>query len=225
MNIQNQDSPIRGFQFDRLAETLSVHRCKTILDIGAWVGEWADRLKPMLPKDSEIISIECNPLCESHLKARGHKYYIAALSDLPKDLKFYINKDDAICSGFSYYIEDSHHYNKKLYTELSSTTLDILCQSENLSPNAIKLDTQGSEHDILLGAKKILNNKDLKVICLESAKQGVPTRNPGASSQIEIIKYLDEFGFSKIEKIGGNFLRFDQPDEMEHQQDLMFTRA
>ena len=225
MSIKNKNSAIRGFDFNKFASTLSAHQCNTILDIGANNGEWADRLSGRLPKDFEIISIECNPLCEPHLKSRGRKYYISALSNLSKKLKFYVNKEDPICSGFSYCIENSHHFDEKFYTKLNSTTLDILCESENLSPNAMKLDTQGSEYDILLGSQSILTNKNLKVICLETQTPGTPIFNANSADQNKIIKYLDSFGFSEVEKIGTNFLRADQPDQIEHQQDLMFTRV
>lgn len=48
-----------------------------------------------------------------------------------------------------------------------AVTLDYFCDELNIIPNVIKIDTDGNEKKILMGAKKILKNPSLKAIIIE----------------------------------------------------------
>ena len=42
-------------------------------------------------------------------------------------------------------------------TKVKSVSLDDFCKSKNLKPDILKVDIEGSEVDLLIGAKKIIS--------------------------------------------------------------------
>lgn len=46
-------------------------------------------------------------------------------------------------------------------------TMDKICEDLNIVPNMLKIDTDGNEKNVLLGAHKILKNENLKFIIME----------------------------------------------------------
>ncbi len=63
----------------------------------------------------------------------------------------------------------------------------------NINFDFIKLDTQGSELDILKGSSNTL--KTIKLIVAETDVSGY---NIGAPSQAEVIEYLDIIGYALV---------------------------
>ena len=167
-------------------------KINTIYDIGACQGEWTKLVSETCLKNKEFILFEANKEHENQLKKTGHKYFLNLLSNSVKDVKFYSKAS----SGDSYYKEKSDYYEKSLSPKIMKTsTLDIL-QKENALPypDFIKIDTQGSEVDILSGGNETL--KKCKIVLLECL---IISYNDGAPSLDEYIKYLDKIGFLPIE--------------------------
>jgi FkbM family methyltransferase len=87
------------------------------------------------------------------------------------DAKLYICK----ALGCSSLYEPNHEFVKEFYwgpnmdviasKRLTLTTLQNVCENNGIVPDTIKIDTQGSEIDILKGAHKVLNH--VKLIELE----------------------------------------------------------
>ena len=50
---------------------------------------------------------------------------------------------------------------------ISTITLDRFCSEENIFPDVMKIDTDGNEAKILIGASNVLMNKKLRSIVLE----------------------------------------------------------
>ena len=50
--------------------------------------------------------------------------------------------------------------------------LDYFCKETNIFPNVIKIDTDGNEKKIMMGAKTILNNPNLRSIIMEMPENG-----------------------------------------------------
>ena len=55
-------------------------------------------------------------------------------------------------------------YNKE---GIYSVTLDNFCKELNVIPNVIKIDTDGNEEKILIGANEILKNSMLRALIIE----------------------------------------------------------
>jgi len=98
-------------------------------------------------------------------------------------------------AGDSYYKEYTSHYEHIKPTKKRSITLDALLVAEKLPmPDFIKLDTQGSEIDILRGGEKTLQHVSLLYIECPLIKY-----NEGAPVLDEYLDYTRKIGFIPYE--------------------------
>ena len=134
-----------------------------VYDIGAHKGEWSSFYKKTSLKESNFILFEANEQHKKDLTKKSFNFFIEILSDETKDVYFYNNNNS---SGDSYFKENTPNHNGLLPEKKRSRTLDEVVFSKNLPlPDLIKIDTQGSEIDILKGAKNTLEN--CKLLYLE----------------------------------------------------------
>lgn len=202
-----------------LYKYIQKYNIKTILDIGANVGQFALEIRSSFPQ-MFILCIEPNSDCESHLRNLGLNYIICCPSDSKTTKKFYRMKSDPTGTGHSLYKENTYHYEGEnlLIQEIQTDTMDsILEQSSfnNLSFDFIKLDTQGSELDILKGSSKLLTNA--KIILAET---DVSNYNQGCPTQKDVIEFMQKNGFGVDCVIEDHIT----PKGKTIQQDLLFIR-
>ena len=165
---------------------------KSILDIGANVGEFGKFCKNLFPT-SNILMIEGNDNCESDLKMTGLNYKICLLGDTKRKVQFHLNPENNKCTGSSYYKEVTHHYNQSVIVEKELQLLDEVNQN---SFDLIKIDTQGSELDIIKGGLETI--KKAKYVILEAP---VKEYNIGSPKLDEIITFMQSIGFKEYEEI------------------------
>lgn len=195
---------------------------KRILDIGANIGEFNDICKNIW-NDSEVYLIEANKNCETILKSKSNNVFIEVLSDKDNDeVIFYMTTENTLCTGNSLYLEKTKHYSEdKLIKEKRLTkTLDTLFK--NIEFDLIKIDTQGSELDILKGGLNFLNKT--KYIIIETS---VKEYNIGAPFETEVIEFMKINNFN-------NFVIMEEHTWPSHeglfnfgdvfQRDLMFIK-
>ena len=159
-----------------------------IYDIGAYRAEWSKNYSQSSLKNKDFFLFEANQENERYLKKSNFNYYIGVLSNEKKKVNFYSRK----LTGDSYYREQSDRYEKDRKPEVITTiTLDEVVEKENLKlPNFIKIDTQGSEIDILKGSKNTLKNCNL--IYLETPIIEYNLNSPNLN---ECINYLESINF------------------------------
>lgn len=158
----------------------------SILDIGANVGDFSLFCKHKWP-EARIYMIEGNSNCEDKLRTLDIPYRIKLLSNIPKKVNFYISNSNPICTGSSYYKELTSHYSDANFTEIDTVTLDSL----NLPPfDFIKIDTQGSELDIMKGGLNTLKNAYLVLL-----EVSVKAYNEGSPLLDDINEFMEENGF------------------------------
>ncbi len=76
-------------------------------------------------------------------------------------------------------------------TKLKASTVDVICEKNNIrAPDFIKIDTQGSEIDILKGAKGAVTNASL--IYTECP---ILEYNVGAPTLLDYVSYMRSEGF------------------------------
>jgi FkbM family methyltransferase len=176
----------------------------TILDVGAHTGQfygWAKRVW----NDSVIWMIEANHLHERILRDmtydKSDEYMIAALGDEEREVTFYTRSDKPHTEGNSYYKETNYWDIPQLVqkSKIKLQTLDDLF-TDDTTFEVIKLDTQGSELDILKGGINLC--KRASVIILEVS---YIEYNEGAPSNGEVIKFMEDFGFSEKMSIGEHY--------------------
>ena len=149
----------------------------TILDIGASNGWFTNKCKEVWPAAS-FTMIEANPFFDNALKNMGIHYIISLLGYEERlNVKFYVNKTERGSTGNS------------IYKELSNFFRDENCETVYLSMNKldnivtdtydlIKMDTQGSELDIIKGGMNTI--KKAKYLLIEVSLKNC---NEGASTK------------------------------------------
>lgn len=203
------------FLHNILADEIQKYNCKYLLDIGSNDGDWAINQKQYSP-DLYIYCIDGNEKNASFLINKSLPCQIVLLSDSQKEVKFYYNKHNETCTGMSYYKEKNDYYESNNYILKYTNTLNNILKKQDIVFDCIKIDTQGSEIDILKGANEYINN--FKVICLETSLEEY---NIGSPSQNDIIEYMNSIGYI-ISNICGES-RYTNGQLF--QQDLIFVQG
>jgi FkbM family methyltransferase len=185
-----------------------------ILDIGANVGQFHSMCKSLFPS-SYVFSIEASNECESYLKQITEHYYIGLLARREEDYTFYSVKGHPTSTGNSIYKELTEHY--------SDSKLDILTKKgvkldnlfgDDIEFDLIKIDTQGSELDVISGGSRICSKA--KGIILEVS---LTQYNEDAPLYDDIISFMDNFGFKVAEVLEDKIV-----PSIVHQQDILFIK-
>lgn len=182
-----------------------------ILDIGANVGQFHRICKETYP-DSFIFSIEASPSCEDHLKQITSDYLIAMLAKDNSVYDFYSRKNDPTCTGNSIYKELTDFYSEEQLEILHhrGVRLDDVF-TEDSEFDLIKMDTQGSELDIISGGVNLCK-KSSGIILEVSLTQ----YNQGAPLYDDVIRFMKNIGFHPIEILDESY------NHGSHQQDILF---
>ena len=184
-----------------------------ILDIGANIGQFHILAKNEFPS-SFIFSIEASKECETSLKAITNNYYIGMLAKDNSEYKFYKTKENPTSTGNSFYRELTQFYSddKLDIVNEKGIMLDDLFEQES-EFDLIKIDTQGSELDIITGGINLC--KKAKGILLEVS---LTQYNEGAPLYGDIVKFMKTIQFTPVEVL----------DETRyfgaHQQDILFIK-
>ena len=180
---------------DYLRELSKKYKPNSILDIGAHHGEFSKFCKSLW-KDVDLLMIEGNDECDSILDNVPFDHCIVLLSDTNKEVTLYLNPNNLDCTGTSYYKERTRHYKNSIEIKKNTYTLDEVVEDIDKKYDIIKIDTQGSELDIIKGGLKTVQNCSYLIM-------EVPTLqyNEGSPLFDEIIEYMNNIGFSDHEII------------------------
>jgi hypothetical protein len=164
---------------------------KKILDIGASICETADIMRDVWPV-AKIVLFEGNKKFESLYKIKNYTYNIKLLGKYNGISKFYKTKWSPVCSGNSIYKENSSFYDDTnlIVEELPIYKLDDLTNEDF---DLIKIDTQGSELDIINGGFATFSKA--KVIITEVS---LINYNEGGCAKQQVIDKLTDMKFDFI---------------------------
>lgn len=182
---------------NNLLQFLFDNKIKSFLDIGANNGDFSWTIRFVFP-NIQLFAIEANPNCQQDLKNRNIPHTIAILSDKEKDIDFFVSKiGDGKNTGSSYLKEKTEYYSEGNYNILK-TKAKILDKifDENHKFEFIKLDTQGSEIDIIKGGLNLVSRA--KYMMLEVA---ILEYNEGAPLRDEVFTYLESIKYLPILKV------------------------
>ena len=190
---------------------------RTILDIGAQQGDFYRECK-MNWEDSKVFMIEATKENEQALKKTGGRYSINVLSDKKKIVKFYKNKKTPSSTGNSIYRELTPEFedDKVVVEEVETTTLNDLFDDNSVF-DLIKIDTQGSELDILRGGSNVLKNNTAIIIEVSYVNY-----NSGAPKSEEVFEYMDNIGYKKDILVGETVSPFWKDGDQVIQQDFVY---
>jgi len=182
-----------------------------VLDIGANIGQFHSMFKKLYSY-SYVFSIEASPQCEESLKQLTDDYLITLLAKDKNTYNFYTRKNDPTCTGNSVYRELTQFYSDDQLEviEKSGVLLDELF-TDDTEFDLIKIDTQGSELDIISGGSKLCSkaNGILLEVSLTQYNEGAPLYD-------EVIQFMDNFGFIPVAVLD------ESRNHGSHQQDILF---
>jgi FkbM family methyltransferase len=185
-----------GYSYDYYVETCLMLRqngfyAKKILDIGASVCQTADIMRQIWPV-ANILLFEGNAECEKLYQKQLYDYQIKLLGKINGTTKFYKTKWSPICSGNSIYKENSSTYNEEnlIVEELPIYKLDD-CVNDVF--DLIKIDTQGSELDIINGGLRTFSNAKVVI-----AEVSITNYNEGGCTKQQIIDKMISLNFDLV---------------------------
>jgi len=186
---------------------------KSILDIGANVGQFYNESKNIFP-NAYYYLIEGSEHCEVILSTLNVDYSITLLSDFEKQVEFYIRKHEPRCTGNSIYREKTSFYDDDQIIVENKYTKTLKSLLGNKIFDLIKIDVQGSEIDIINGGLDII--KEAKGILMEVS---LMEYNKNSPTKEFVYEYMDNLGFKPVELIGN----INHPLTHELiQQDILF---
>ena len=168
----------------------SLSEIKVIYDIGAHKGFWYVEQKPVF-KNASFYLFEASKANEHFLRMTDCYYKIVALSSSEGNRQFFQSSGSM---GNSFYQENTPNFDTVEPISVETHTLDEIVLRDDLPlPDLVKVDTQGSELDILAGANKTL--KYVKFIVLE-----IPLiiYNKNAPRMSDYFTYLETIGFRPL---------------------------
>ena len=144
---------------------------KRVIDVGAHVGEFTKTIQSKFPT-CDIIMVEANPNCEPHLRLLNKPYDMVALYHKEGYESLYLEKINPIPTGASIYKENTIWYDEGKYEtiQIPTSTLDIKNYFNGETIDLLKMDTQGSELDILNGGQKTLERTEYVLIEVSTVK-------------------------------------------------------
>jgi FkbM family methyltransferase len=185
-----------------------------ILDIGANIGQFHLEAKHTFP-DSFIFSIEASTECESHLKQITENYYMGLLAKDNDEYDFFSIKNNPINTGNSIYRELTHFYSDDQLKIIRKKGIKLDDLFDNDSEfDLIKIDTQGSELDIISGGFELCSKA--KGILLEVS---LTQYNENAPLYDEVIRFMNDLGFVKTDILD------EARNHGSHQQDILFINT
>lgn len=163
---------------------------RAVLDIGANVGGFYHEAKAKWP-DAEFLLIEGNPACQPMLELLAVPFYTRLLGKEDGVSGMWVRKDAPTCTGASSKRELTDFYagDKASWVDLRVMRLDTLLEGRRQF-DLIKIDTQGSELDIIEGGLETI--AQAKGVILELSYEQY---NEGAPLAKEVINRMAELGF------------------------------
>lgn len=164
---------------------------KGIFDIGANRGNWSEAMRGLMPK-AEFFLFEANSALFDEIKRKGFHCFIGPLSSPEiRECEFFLPTDTSNTTGGSYYKEVTSTYEDLKGSVLETKTLQEVFEEHSLSqPDLIKIDTQGSELDIMRGGIEIFSKAKWVLIEMPFTEY-----NQGSPNIYEYIQFLNTIGF------------------------------
>lgn len=171
-----------------------------IFDVGGCDGSTVEDFKKIFPK-SFIYSFEPYPSSYTNLQNVAKRFsdvhtYNLALADNELAANFFVNKSKATNSLLkpvptNSFIDEHAILEGKI--EIQQKTIDsILSENSIISIDILKMDVQGAELKVLMGAKQALSSNKIKFILAEiwflAGYENQPLYH-------DIASYLSDFGF------------------------------
>ena len=154
-------------------------------DVGANIGSYTKLLSDFIP-NSRIYAFEPNTDTFQQLYALSQKNanilaYNTALGSSVGSLELFIREDNASSTKATFYhdvLTKIHKYDDVLSSSVPVDTIDHFCSQNHIARiDLLKIDTEGHELQVLLGAKKTLESGKILSIQFEFNEMNIYSRS------------------------------------------------
>ena len=165
-----------------------------VYDIGACSGNFSRLLKHNVLPNSQYYLFEANIIYLPTLLDPQFNSFITVLSNEGREeVDFWAGLN----TGDSYYKETTAIYDTMPVKKLKCTTLDKMITEKNLPiPNFLKIDTQGSELDILSAAKQLMGKTEM-ILC----ECPIIEYNKGAPKMSDYLEFFRSYDYVPVELV------------------------
>jgi FkbM family methyltransferase len=177
---------------------------KIIFDVGANKGEYTKKLIQYYP-NSQYYCFEPNKNTYNKLKHNLNKYKNVKLYNLglgeKEGIDFLYSPANDLNSTLS---SNNNMFNDSFKQKVKNTTIDNFVYEKNIDRiDFLKIDTEGTEIDILKGAKNSIKNKKVNIIQFEFNEMNIFKR----VFMGDFIKILKDYEFFRL--LPNSFLKLD----------------
>lgn len=162
---------------------------KDIYDIGAYKGLWSRDVRRIFP-NARFTLIEPNEIHNKSISSLGFRPFNFVLGKLSGENVLFYSKGQ---TGDSYFLEKNSEYLGSEREMVTKSLSDFIAENELEYPDFLKIDTQGSELEILMGAQPGLHL--ISVILVELP---ITSLNIGAATLSEVTSFLEDNNFVPI---------------------------
>jgi FkbM family methyltransferase len=191
-------------------------RIDVALDIGAFRGEFSRLLEALWPG---VTTWQFE--ADERQQPRNPDAHYMLLGNTQREVDFY-TVDEAVAwtTGSSIYRENTEFYRDPLILKKQMTTIDTLMETMDFSGDwkahgLVKIDTQGSELDILDGARGFFTRFAPRVVLLEVS---VIPYNAGAPLMADVVAYMTRINYRPLDIFDLQYW----PDGTLIQMDVLF---
>lgn len=185
--------------------------CTSFIDVGANMGFYTIMASRAMPTDATVHAVEMDALNVRRLEAsvalnelRNVVVHQTALGDHMGVVEYYE------CGSEVNTLEVGAD-NRHLYRQVSvpMVTLDSLIEDHQLSPDIVKIDVEGAEYLVLLGAQNLLQREHVQIYCEVHLHEGRGSLGAFGHKVDDVFSLLKRHGFH-IKQLA---LRKDSPIE------------
>jgi FkbM family methyltransferase len=191
---------------------------KTMLDVGAHIGDFTREFIKIFPACAPAL-IEPNPHCQDDLARLPFERHAVAASDANGTADLYLSRQWLQSTGSSLYRENSEYFDDETaFTQpVPKARIDDLFPGRRF--DFVKIDTQGSELDVLAGGRTVLSKADYILIEVSLVDYNIGGAQPEA-----VFAQMEAMGFKCADIV--DFTRFPQiRDNALLQMDVLFERT
>jgi FkbM family methyltransferase len=185
MNYESDFLTGEKFLVDSLSGYFNCLEKPVVIDVGANIGSYSDKVRSV-SKNASIYAFEPHPKTFDILKisAEQHSYFAfsMACSDIEGVSQLYDYSNQNTQSGSAHAslhkdtIETVHHSESESW-DVAVTTLDKFVDEYKIDKiNLLKIDTEGNELKVIMGAQKCIESNSIDIIQIEFTQLNIVSR-------------------------------------------------
>jgi FkbM family methyltransferase len=162
---------------------------RTMLDIGAHIGTFTQEFLGVYPACVPTL-VEPNPFCLTDLAKLGFEQHGVAASNEAGKAELFLSREWLQSTGTSLYRENTQFFRDEVVVkrEVEKVRLDDLFAGRRF--DFVKIDTQGSELDVLNGGGTVLAQADYIMLEISMVEYNI-----GGARAEDLFARLDALGF------------------------------